>query len=46
MLSDEEARARSGVQEIWDSRMLNGFLAYLAPRAEQALAKRRQCLQA
>ncbi len=40
MLSNEEARARSGVQEIWDSRLLNGFLAYLAPRAEQALAKR------
>jgi Xaa-Pro aminopeptidase len=40
MMSADEARARSGVQEVWDSRMLNGFLAYLAPRAEQALAKR------
>lgn len=40
MLSAEEARATSGVQEVWDSRLLNGFLAYLAPRAEQGLAKR------
>lgn len=40
MLSAEEARSVSGVQEVWDSRMLNGFLAYLAPRSEQALAKR------
>lgn len=40
MLSADEARARSGVQEVWDSRMLYGFLAFLAPRAEQALAQR------
>lgn len=40
MLSTDEARTVSGIQEVWDSRMLNGFLAYLAPRAEQALAKR------
>ena len=40
MMSADEARARSGVQEVWDSRLLNGFLAHLAPRAEQALAKR------
>jgi Xaa-Pro aminopeptidase len=40
MLSGDEARARSGVQEVWDSRLLNGFLAQLAPRAEQVLAKR------
>jgi len=39
MLSTDEARAVSGIQEVWDSRMLNGFLAYLAPRAEQALTK-------
>ncbi len=39
MMSSDEARARSGVQEVWDSRLLNGFLAHLAPRAEQALAK-------
>src|SRR5262245_35040981 len=38
MMSVEEARARSGVQEVWDSRLLNGFLAFLAPRAEQTLA--------
>jgi Xaa-Pro aminopeptidase len=40
MLSFDEARAVSGIQEIWDTRKLNGFLAYLAPRAEPALAKR------
>src|SRR5262245_61318327 len=40
MLSADEARARSGIQEVWDSALLNGFLAFLAPRAEQAIAKR------
>jgi Xaa-Pro aminopeptidase len=40
MLSADEARKISGVQEVWDSRMLHGFLAYLAPRAENALAQR------
>ncbi|MGE0130895.1 MAG: aminopeptidase P family protein [Blastocatellales bacterium] len=40
MMSDSEARDRSGVQEVWDSRLLNGFLAFLAPRAEAAIAKR------
>jgi Xaa-Pro aminopeptidase len=40
MMSADEARARSGVQEVWDSELLNGFLAFLAPRAEQAIAKR------
>jgi Xaa-Pro aminopeptidase len=40
MMSADEARARSGVQEIWDARLLNGFLAWLAPKAEQAFAKR------
>lgn len=40
MLSQEQARARSGIQEIWDSKLLNAFLATLAPRAEQTLAKR------
>jgi Xaa-Pro aminopeptidase len=40
MMSADEARARSGVQEVWDSDLLNGFLAFLAPRAEQAIAKR------
>ncbi len=39
MLSFDEARARSGIQEVWDARLLSGFLAYLAPRAEQAIAK-------
>src|SRR5262249_23744519 len=32
MLSVEEARARSGIQEVWDEASLNGFLAFLAPR--------------
>lgn len=40
MMSAEEARARSGVQEVWDSSLLNGFLTFLAPRAEQIIAKR------
>lgn len=40
MMSQDEARGRSGVQEVWDSKLLNGFLATLAPRAEQAIAKR------
>ncbi|MGH9843989.1 MAG: aminopeptidase P family protein [Blastocatellia bacterium] len=39
MLSFDEARAHSGVQEVWDARLLGGFLAFLAPRAEQAIAK-------
>jgi Xaa-Pro aminopeptidase len=40
MMSADEARARSGVQEVWDSGLLNTFLAFLAPRTEQANAKR------
>src|SRR5262245_38440222 len=40
MLSADEARARSGIQEVWDSGLRNGFLAFLAARAEQAIAKR------
>ena len=40
MMSTEEARKRSGIQEVWDSRLLNGFLATLAPRGEAAIAKR------
>src|SRR5215470_1402957 len=40
MMSADEARARSGVQEVWDGELLNGFLEFLAPRAEQAIAKR------
>lgn len=40
MMSADDARERSGIQEIWDSRLLNGFLATLAPRAETAIAKR------
>ncbi|MCI0664936.1 MAG: aminopeptidase P family protein [Acidobacteria bacterium] len=40
MMSFEEARDRSGVQEVWDKRMLYGFLAFLAPRLEAELNKR------
>jgi len=40
MMSADEARARSGIREVWDSGSLNGFLNFLAPRAEQAIAKR------
>ncbi|HQR32981.1 MAG TPA: aminopeptidase P N-terminal domain-containing protein [Blastocatellia bacterium] len=40
MLSNDEARKRSGVQEIWDMKLLNSFLATLAPKAEAAIAKR------
>jgi Xaa-Pro aminopeptidase len=40
MMSFDEARARSGVQEVWDIKLLNGFLAFIAPRAEQEIAKR------
>jgi Xaa-Pro aminopeptidase len=40
MMSADEARARSGVQEVWDSDLLDEFLAFLAPRTEQAIAKR------
>jgi Xaa-Pro aminopeptidase len=39
MMSFDEARARSGVQEVWDLKLLNGFLAFIAPRAEQEIAK-------
>jgi len=40
MLSNDDARQRSGVQEVWDMSLLNGFLATLAPKAETAIAKR------
>jgi Xaa-Pro aminopeptidase len=40
MMSADEARARSGVQEVWDGDLLDEFLAFLAPRTEQAIAKR------
>jgi Xaa-Pro aminopeptidase len=40
MMSASEASARSGIQEVWDSKLLNGFLAFLAPRAEAVIAKR------
>src|SRR5215510_4473753 len=39
MLSVEEARARSGIQEVWDDSSLNGFLAFLAPRAVGVLSQ-------
>ncbi|HKQ77165.1 MAG TPA: aminopeptidase P family protein [Blastocatellia bacterium] len=40
MMSADEASARSGIREVWDSELLNGFLSFLAPRAEKAIAKR------
>lgn len=40
MLSNDEARQRSGVQNVWDMKLLNSFLATLAPRAEAAITKR------
>jgi Xaa-Pro aminopeptidase len=40
MMSFEEARARSGIKDVRNIRLLYPFLAFIAPRAEQALAKR------
>ncbi|HKQ04157.1 MAG TPA: aminopeptidase P family protein [Blastocatellia bacterium] len=40
MLSVEESRAQSGVQEVWDDAWLNGFLAVLDPRAGGILSQR------
>lgn len=40
MLSAEEARARSGIQEVWDDTWLNSLLAFLAPRASEILSQR------
>lgn len=39
MMSPAEARERSGVQEVWDSKLFNAFLSTLTPRAEAALPK-------
>ena len=39
MMSADEIRSRSGIQEVWDSSQLDSFLSFLAPRLEQALAK-------
>jgi len=41
MLTAEEARARSGIQEVWDDSLLNSLLAVLAPRAAPAFSQRR-----
>jgi Xaa-Pro aminopeptidase len=40
MLSFEEASARSGIKDVRQIRLLKPFLAFIAPRAETALAKR------
>ncbi|MEP7337911.1 MAG: aminopeptidase P family protein [Acidobacteriota bacterium] len=40
MLGADEAQRRSGIQEVWDAKLLNGFLSTIAPRAEAAIAKR------
>jgi Xaa-Pro aminopeptidase len=39
MMSFDEARARSGIQEVRNIRLLKPFLAFIAPRAEKAIAK-------
>jgi Xaa-Pro aminopeptidase len=39
MMSFDEARARSGVQDVRNKRLLKPFLAFIAPRAEGAIAK-------
>lgn len=37
MLSFEEARARSGIEDVRDQALLKGFLSLIAPRLEQPL---------
>ena len=37
MMSFEEGRQHSGIIEVQDLRLLNSFLSFLAPRAEQAI---------
>ncbi len=39
MMSFEDARIRSGIEEVWETGMLKPFLAFIAPRAEEAIAK-------
>ncbi|MFN0085408.1 MAG: aminopeptidase P family protein [Blastocatellia bacterium] len=38
MMSAEEARTRSGIQDVWDSRQFGAFMASLDPRMEQVIA--------
>lgn len=40
MLSLEEARAQSGITEVWDAKRLTGLLAWLMPPAAGAFAAR------
>jgi Xaa-Pro aminopeptidase len=40
MMSFDEARSHSGIRDVWDIKMLNGFFGFLAPRAEKAIARR------
>lgn len=40
MMSQAEARTRSGVQEVWDDSLLNTFLTFLSPRLGQGLPPR------
>jgi Xaa-Pro aminopeptidase len=40
MMSFDEARAHSGIQDVRNRSLLEPFLAFIAPRAEQAIAKR------
>ncbi len=46
MMSFDEVRARSGVQDVRPLRLFKSFLALIAPRAEQAITKRSPIPQA
>jgi Xaa-Pro aminopeptidase len=39
MMSREDARRISGIEEVWDMRSLGAVLAFLAPRAKSSLEK-------
>jgi Xaa-Pro aminopeptidase len=40
MMTIEESRARSGIQEVWDDSLVNPLLAFLAPLTSQVLSQR------
>jgi Xaa-Pro aminopeptidase len=40
MLTAEEARARSGIQEIWDDATFSNLLGFIAPRGRDGAARR------
>jgi Xaa-Pro aminopeptidase len=39
MMTLEESRARSGIQQVWDDSLMNTFLAFLAPLTTQVLSQ-------